>query len=53
MNNNSSSNFKNDSNDISANLEYDSFRFDVNAIKLERYAQKNYKKLLKKKFITG
>lgn len=34
-------------------LEFDSFRFDVNPLKLEQYAQKDYKRLLKKKFVTG
>ena len=31
----------------------DTFRFDVNPLKLKRYIQKDFKKLLKKKFVTG
>lgn len=34
-------------------LEFDSFRFDVNPLKLEQYGLKSHKKLLKKKFVTG
>ena len=35
------------------NLPTETFRFDANPIKLDRYSAKNYKKLLKKKFVTG
>ena len=34
-------------------LTNDCYRFDVHSLKLERYKKKSYKKLLKKKFITG
>ena len=32
---------------------YDTLRFDINPIKLERFVGKGYKRLLKKKFVTG
>ena len=34
-------------------LVYDTLRFDINPIKLERFVGKGYKRLLKKKFVTG
>jgi len=34
-------------------LTLDCYRFDTNPKKLERYHRKSYKKLLKKKFVTG
>ena len=34
-------------------LQNDTFRYDANPVKLNRYNQKNFKKLLKKKFVTG
>ena len=39
--------------DITSNMTRDTFRFDVNHLRLERYKQSNFKKLLKKKFVTG
>ena len=38
---------------MTSNLEFDTFRYDVNPLKLERYSTKSYKKLMKKKFVTG
>ena len=34
-------------------MMFDCLRFDVNPIKLNLYSHTNYKKLLKKKFVTG
>ena len=34
-------------------LEEDTNRYDANPIKLLKYKQTNYKRLLKKKFVTG
>ena len=36
-----------------SSLEHDTNRYDVNPMKLSIYKQVNYKKLLKKKFVTG
>jgi hypothetical protein len=40
---------------VKSNLHYDvdSLRFDVNALKLERYKLPRVKKMTKKKFVTG
>jgi hypothetical protein len=34
-------------------MEVDTFRFDVNPLKLNRYKEKEMKKLTKKRFVTG
>lgn len=34
-------------------MTYDTLRYDVNKLKLNIYARPNFKKLMKKKFVTG
>ena len=42
-----------DSTTVDDELETDTLRFDINPIKLERFKGQGYKRLLKKKFVTG
>jgi hypothetical protein len=44
---------RNEVQDDDAEMMYDTLRYDVNPIKLNQYAISNFKKLLKKKFVTG
>lgn len=39
--------------DVTSNMAFDTFRYDINHLRLQRYQVPNYKKLLKKKFVTG
>lgn len=39
--------------DVTSNMALDTFRYDINHLRLQRYQVPNYKKLLKKKFVTG
>jgi benzoyl-CoA reductase/2-hydroxyglutaryl-CoA dehydratase subunit BcrC/BadD/HgdB len=39
--------------DVTSNMVADTFRYDINHLRLQRYQVPNYKKLLKKKFVTG
>ena len=42
-----------DTTTVDDELETDTLRFDINPIKLERFKGQGYKRLLKKKFVTG